>query len=108
MARDPFGLHHHAALDAAAVDRDVRRFLAEDVGAGDVTTGRVVPREARARASMVARERCVVAGLSVAAAAFRVMDDRVSVRAQVDEGAAVAAGTLLLELDGAAAAMLTA
>jgi nicotinate-nucleotide pyrophosphorylase (carboxylating) len=108
MAKDPFGLHHAAALDAATVERELRRFLAEDVGAGDVTTARVVPPAARARAVMVARERCVAAGLVVAAAAFRVMDEAMAVRACAGEGDAVEAGTVLLELDGAAAAMLTA
>ena len=108
MAKDPFGPHHHAALDAAMIEREVRRFLAEDVGAGDVTTARVVPSSARAHGAMVARERCVVAGLTIAAAVFRVMDEGMTVRACVEEGVAVAAGTVLLEIDGVAAAMLTA
>jgi nicotinate-nucleotide pyrophosphorylase len=63
MAMDPFGLHRDAALDADAIEREVRRFLAEDVGAGDVTTSRVVPASARAHGAMVARQPCVVAGL---------------------------------------------
>jgi nicotinate-nucleotide pyrophosphorylase (carboxylating) len=108
MAKDPFGLHHHAALDAATVEREVRRFLAEDVGSGDVTTARVVPPSALAHAAMVARERCVAAGLTIAAAVFRAVDDAVAVRSCVREGDAVEAGTVLLEIDGAAAAMLTA
>ena len=108
MAKDPFGLHHHAALDATAVEREVRRFLAEDVGSGDVTTARVVPPSALAHAAMVARERCVVAGVPIAAAVFRAVDDAVAVRACASEGDAVEAGTVLLELDGPAAAMLTA
>jgi len=108
MAKDPFGLHHHAALDATTIEREVRRFLAEDVGSGDVTTARVVPPSALAHAAMVARERCVAAGLTIAAAVFRAVDDAVAVRSCVREGDAVEAGTVLLELDGPAAAMLTA
>ena len=108
MAKDPFGLHHHAALDATTIEREVRRFLAEDVGAGDVTTARVVPPSARAHAAMVARERCVVAGVPIAAAVFCAVDDAVAVRACASEGDAVEAGTVLLDLDGPAAAMLTA
>ena len=108
MAPDPFGLHPHAGMTATAITREVRRFLAEDVGPGDVTTARVVPSSALAHAAMTARETCVVAGLPIAEAVFRAMDDRVTVRACVDEGAAVAAGTTLLELDGAAAAIVTA
>jgi len=108
MATDPFRQHHHATLDAAAVEAEVRRFLAEDVGPGDVTTARVVPPSARAHAAMVARESCVVAGLPIAAAVFRVMDDGILVQICADEGAEVDAPTTLLELDGSAAAILTA
>jgi nicotinate-nucleotide pyrophosphorylase (carboxylating) len=108
MAKDRFGLHRHATLDASTIERDVRRFLAEDVGTGDVTTSRVVPASARAHAAMVAREHCVVAGLRIAEAVFRVTDDGMTVRACVDEGAAVASGTVLLGLEGAAGPMLTA
>ena len=75
MVNDPFGLRPRASLDPATVDAEVRRFLAEDVGTGDVTTARVVPAPARARASVVARERCVIAGLPAATAVFRVMDE---------------------------------
>lgn len=108
MVRDPFGLRPRASLDAAAVDAAVRRFLVEDVGTGDVTTARVVPAPARARAGVVARERCVIAGLPVATAVFRVMDNGIGVRACADEGLLAEAGTTLLELEGSAAAILTA
>ena len=108
MAKDPFGPHHHVALDVTTIEREVRRFLAEDVGSGDVTTARVVPPSALAHATMVARERCVAAGLTIAAAVFRAVDDAVAVRSCVREGDAVAAGAVLLKLDGPAAAMLTA
>ena len=108
MAKDPFGLHRHIVLDASAVEAEVRRFLAEDVGPGDVTTARVVPLSARAHAAMVAREPCVVAGLPIAAAVFRVMDDGIMVQVCADEGAEVDAGTTLLEVNGSAAAILTA
>ena len=49
----------------------VRRALAEDVGAGDVTTEATVPAEARARARIVQKQPGVVFGLAAAQEAMR-------------------------------------
>jgi len=49
----------------------VRRALAEDVGAGDVTAEATVPAEARARARLVQKQPGVVFGLVAAEEAFR-------------------------------------
>ena len=107
MAQDPFNLRRHAWLDAAHVDREVRRFLAEDVGRGDVTSERVVPKTARARADMVARQACVVAGLPLARAVFLVIDPEVAVAERATDGDRVAAGAVLAHVEGPAGPMLT-
>ncbi|MEA2368429.1 MAG: hypothetical protein QOH38_1147 [Thermoleophilaceae bacterium] len=52
----------------------IDRALAEDVGAGDVTTDALVPADARARARIVQKAPGVVAGLRVAEAVFRRVD----------------------------------
>ena len=48
----------------------VARALAEDVGAGDVTSEAVVPASARARARIVQKQQGVLFGLDAAAEAF--------------------------------------
>jgi nicotinate-nucleotide pyrophosphorylase (carboxylating) len=53
---------------------DVRAFLAEDVGDGDVTTEAVVPPDTRLEASLLLKERGVVCGLEIAEAVFRELD----------------------------------
>ena len=53
---------------------DVRAFLAEDVGDGDVTTEAVIPPNARLEASLLLKERGVVCGLDVVEAVFRELD----------------------------------
>lgn len=95
-------------LQAWVIEDAVRRALAEDVGAGDVTTLAVVPAEARARALLVARQSAVVAGLPVAAAAFRLLDERVCVDLRVNDGSAIAAGQTVAEMRGPARPLLTA
>jgi nicotinate-nucleotide pyrophosphorylase (carboxylating) len=53
---------------------DVRAFLAEDVGAGDLTTEAVIPEQARLDASLLLKETGVICGLEVAEAVFRELD----------------------------------
>jgi nicotinate-nucleotide pyrophosphorylase (carboxylating) len=53
---------------------DVRAFLAEDVGDGDVTTASVVPDDATLETSLLLKERGVVCGLEVAESVFRELD----------------------------------
>ena len=65
---------------------DVRAFLAEDVGDGDVTTESVVPAEARLDASLLLKERGVVCGLDVAEAVFRELDPEVEFAATTGDG----------------------
>ncbi len=96
-----------AGLDPVYVREQVRRFLREDVGDGDITTLWTVPDGTRARAAIVAREACVVAGLPFAAAVFAELDERIVAEACVDDGAAVAAGARLMRLAGPAAPILS-
>ena len=87
----------------------VRRVLAEDMGSGgDVTSRATIAAEARFSAEMSCREPIVVAGLDIAIAFFRALDRDVAIRKQVTDGEQVAAGTVLLALDGDARAMLAA
>jgi nicotinate-nucleotide pyrophosphorylase (carboxylating) len=85
----------------------VRRALAEDLGWGDVTTEAVVDRDLKARAVLLAKSRCVVAGLDVACEAFRQLDPGVAVTAHHKDGENVEPGTEIAALRGRASALLT-
>jgi nicotinate-nucleotide pyrophosphorylase (carboxylating) len=95
------------ALDPAEVELVVAAALAEDVGAGDVTTESTVDADARCRAELVVEEDGVVCGLQVAAAVFGALDERVSLERSSGEGERVAANTVVTELEGPARAILT-
>jgi nicotinate-nucleotide pyrophosphorylase (carboxylating) len=86
----------------------VARALAEDVGPGDVTTMATVPPDAQARGVVLAKSRLVVAGVPVARAVFAAIDARSTLEAHVDEGATCERGTVIGEVAGPAAALLTA
>ena len=96
-------------IDGFDIDEFVTRVLAEDMGeGGDVTSAATIPPQARFTASMNCREEIVIAGLSLAAAFFTRLDPEVVLRSAVEEGQKVSAGTVLMEIEGAARAMLTA
>lgn len=81
----------------------------EDLGgAGDLTTLALVPPDAMARASVVARRPGVVAGLPVAALAVHAVDARLRWQPLLADGAVCQSGTELARLAGPAASILAA
>lgn len=89
------------------VQREVRRFLAEDVGAQDITTRWTVPPDARTNAALVAREPCVVAGLGLVAAVFSELDPELRMLPSVRDGARVFEAGLLATISGRTSPILT-
>lgn len=83
--------------------------LAEDLGrAGDVTSKATIPRNAAARAHVVARVAGCVAGLGAALRTFELVDRRVATGALVTDGTVVPAGAVLARVAGPARAILAA
>lgn len=96
------------ALPAPLVEQAVRAALAEDLGlAGDVTSQATLPPEATATATMSAREPGIIAGLPLAAEAFRQMGG-VTFELLIADGAAVTKGSDVARVSGNARALLGA
>ena len=93
-------------LDDAAL-RLIDLALAEDRGSGDWTTRWIVPARARAKGTIVAKERGVIAGLALASAVFLRLDPRVEFEAAVSDGDRVEPGQLISTVSGPARAVLT-
>jgi nicotinate-nucleotide pyrophosphorylase (carboxylating) len=81
--------------------------LAEDLGAGDITTEAVVPADARAHAHIEQKQPGVVAGLAVAQAVFERVDAGLSWMLSCSEGEWRERGAVA-EIEGAAASILAA
>lgn len=86
----------------------VERALVEDVGPGDATTEGIVPTGESLNGRIVAKESGVVAGLTVARAAFQLLDQQVDFAASVADGDVVEGGQTLAEIRGSARVILTA
>ena len=94
-------------LAASEVRSAVRAALAEDLGSGDVTTLATVPKRAKVRAIMRARETLVVAGLVLAESAFRALSPAVRTQRLAKDGRRVKANERLLQISGPARAILS-
>jgi nicotinate-nucleotide pyrophosphorylase (carboxylating) len=86
----------------------VRRALAEDIGAGDVTTQATVRPDQRARGTFLAKSDCVLAGVDVAVETFRQLEADVHVTFRKTDGDRVKAGESFGEVTGSARTLLVA
>jgi nicotinate-nucleotide pyrophosphorylase (carboxylating) len=84
----------------------VRRALAEDVGRGDITTAGTIDPSQRVRAIVLAKSRCVIAGLEVAVEVFRQLDPALDVSVHHPDGSLCEPGTTVAEISGRADALL--
>jgi len=96
------------SLNAADVKAAVDTALAEDLGLGDLTTNAVIPAGTRLKLIMVSRQDIVVAGMPVALEAFHRLAPEADISAEVTDGNAIKAGTVMARLQGPAAGLLSA
>jgi nicotinate-nucleotide pyrophosphorylase (carboxylating) len=86
----------------------LQRALAEDIGAGDLTTQLTLPAGLEIEAILVARAPLVVCGLQLAASAFAEVDSRIGFAPALEEGASAAPDDPLALVSGPARGILTA
>jgi len=89
------------------ISESIRRALDEDIGSGDVTTDTIVPTGASLRGRIIAKQTGVVAGLTIAEAVFRELDERIMFTPQIADGAQVDTKTIVADVVGPARALLT-
>lgn len=94
-------------LKQTELDALVQRALEEDGAFDDLTTIATVVSDRRARATLVAREAGVLAGIPLALECFRLLDPKIAIRVDVEDGARLHPGTGVLFLTGHARALLS-
>lgn len=92
-------------LDEHLLDRLASSWLHEDLGRGDRTTEATVPPEKTGRARIEARMDAVIAGLPVAAAIFRQLEN-VKWISEIDDGDIVSPGQAVARIEGSLASIL--
>ncbi len=95
-------------LDPADVKTAVDLALAEDIGAGDITTRAIVPDSTRMRLVMATRQPVVVAGMPVAVETFKRLDRESEIKIEAFDGSRLDSGAVIAKIEGSAAALLSA
>jgi len=99
---------HAFPLSDLEVRALVRAALDEDRAFDDATTLATVGPDVRASATMAARAPGVLAGIPLAIATFLAMDATTECQLRADDGGRLIVGSIVLTLEGRAAAMLSA
>lgn len=86
----------------------VKQALQEDGAFNDVTTIATVVSGRRARGRLVARDAGIICGVPFALQAFRLLDPKVTIRVNVEDGGRAQKGTTVLSLTGHARGLLSA
>jgi nicotinate-nucleotide pyrophosphorylase (carboxylating) len=84
----------------------VRTALAEDLGAGDLTSRLTIAADCRARAEIAAKETAVAAGIPLVRKVYAALGGGVDVREALADGARVAGDDVLVTLSGPAHTLL--
>jgi nicotinate-nucleotide pyrophosphorylase (carboxylating) len=95
------------AVATDTVERIVLAALAEDIGAGDVTTDSTVPADSVGLADLLVKEAGVVCGLSVAETTFRALDPDIHFEARASDGDVVEPPAVVARISGSERAILT-
>ncbi len=85
---------------------EIKRFLEEDIGAGDLTAS-IIPEDTQAEAEVITREDMVLCGQAWFDSVFRQLDSDISIDWQVAEGESVSQNNVLCRLAGSARSLLT-
>jgi nicotinate-nucleotide pyrophosphorylase (carboxylating) len=90
-----------------SADSLIAAAIAEDIGTGDATSQAIFAPQVRARATIIAKEAGVIAGLPVARAVFAKADPNVAFTSVVSDGANVKPMDVLVNLEGKLISLLS-
>jgi nicotinate-nucleotide pyrophosphorylase (carboxylating) len=95
------------SLDASAYHNLLRSFLAEDLGAGDITTDAVVSSAQRARGELIAKAPLVLAGIDLFIEVFRLLDPATEADIRCHDSEELKPGQIPARVSASARALLT-
>lgn len=87
-------------INMEIVRKQIRLWLEEDIGTGDVTTMTTIPLEQVSKGIIHVKEDGIVCGLRIAQEVFAIVDASLRFETKVVEGSSVHKGTILAEVEG--------
>tara|TARA_B100000809_G_C15136562_1_gene530857 strand:+ start:3238 stop:4074 length:837 start_codon:yes stop_codon:yes gene_type:complete len=80
----------------------------EDIGDGDHTSLSCIPNDAKGKAQLLVKEKCIIAGVDLAADIFKKIDSNLIFKKLVNDGELVSAGDIIFTIEGSSQAILQA
>ncbi|MFC5653361.1 carboxylating nicotinate-nucleotide diphosphorylase [Paenibacillus solisilvae] len=93
--------------NAELLKDQIRAWLAEDIGTGDVTSWATIQEGSRSKAVIHVKESGILAGMPIAELVFAVVDPSLTFRALAADGTAVDKGRVIAEVEGSTHSLLT-
>ncbi len=94
-------------MDEFILEKQLRRFLSEDIGHGDITTAAIFRQNQEGRGVFIAKEPLVAVGMEkVAATVFRLLDKKVQIIKTMDDSERAESGAVLFEIVGPVTSLL--
>jgi len=93
--------------DTIEVKDIIKRALKEDIGRGDITTGKLISKDIKIGAVIQANERGIICGIDIARLVFKLLDNRIKFSPLVKDGDRVTKGRTLIKLSGLASNILS-
>ena len=95
-------------LSNAEIGQIIDLALAEDLGKGDVTSNSLIPQGKVGVASILAKEKGILAGVEIAEEVFRRVDAELKIEVLLKDGAKVGSGDIIATVEGRIASILGA
>ncbi|CAG7649930.1 putative nicotinate-nucleotide pyrophosphorylase [carboxylating] [Paenibacillus solanacearum] len=93
-------------LNRSVLEANLRLWLEEDIGMGDVTTMTTIPLDGQSKGIIHMKDTGIVAGLVVAEAVFSLVDPQLRFEAKAADGDRVDYGTVIAEVSGSTRSIL--
>jgi nicotinate-nucleotide pyrophosphorylase (carboxylating) len=87
-------------LNMELIRKQIRLWLEEDIGTGDVTTLTTIPLDHASKGIIHVKEDGIICGLPIAREVFAVVDSSLLFETKVAEGTSVTKGTIIAEVQG--------
>jgi nicotinate-nucleotide pyrophosphorylase (carboxylating) len=95
-------------LTEKQLDKIIDVALAEDISRGDITSETIVPPDLSGRASLLVKEKGVLAGIEVAGRVFRRVDSLLKIEILIKDGTAIKSGDIAGNVSGSVISILKA
>lgn len=93
-------------LHSLDIDHLIINALKEDMPLGDITTDNLIDAATVTKASLIAKQTGIIAGLDVAERVFKLLDKEISFKRKIEDGAQVQKGDIIAEIEGNARVLL--